>query len=55
MKKAYPNAPRTLRPVLKSALTRATGKYTMYGTLKRRDRPEPSMPKFKCLAKPLPD
>jgi len=47
--------PRTKRTVLKNVVSRMTGKYTNYGARKNHNRPEPSMPKLKCLEQPLPD
>jgi hypothetical protein len=40
---------RSKRTVLKNLASRAAGKYTQGGRPKNRARPEPSMPKFKCL------
>ena len=46
---------RTQRTLLKTVVSRVTGKYTNYGGPKNRNRPEPSMPKLKCLEEPPPE
>ena len=56
MNKARPGTyVRTKRSVLKNVISRTTGRYTNYGARKNLNRPEPSMPKLKCLEEPLPE
>ena len=56
MNKSHPGSyVRTKRSLLKNMVSRTTGKFTNYGAPKNISRPQPSMPKFKCLEDPQPE
>ena len=53
MKEARPRTyVRTMGSGLKSAAGRTNGTHTYFGARKNLNRPEPSMPKLKCLEEP---